>query len=127
MYNVGRLCIKIAGRDAKRKCAVIKVINNNYVMIDGETRRRKCNVAHLEPLDQTIDIKKDASHDEVKAAFKKAGIEIKDTKAKEKTEKPKKARNKKEEAVEDKPKEKKAAKSKVSAEKKPKKSETDKK
>lgn len=88
MFNVGRICVKLAGRDAGLKCIVIDVIDQNMVMIDGETRRRKCNIDHLEPLDQTADIKKGASHEEVKKVFDKLGITARDTKPKTAAPKP---------------------------------------
>ncbi len=90
MIELGRLCLKIAGRDGGKKCIVIDILDNNYVLIDGETRRRKCNISHLEPLDAVIKIKKKASHDEVKTEFKKLGLNVLETKPKPKTERPKK-------------------------------------
>ncbi len=95
MIEIGRLCIKTAGRDAGKKAIVINIVDKKYVLIDGETRRRKCNTAHLEPLDKVIDIKKEASHEEVKKAFEKIGLKAKDTKPKEKKKRPKKVRKKK--------------------------------
>jgi large subunit ribosomal protein L14e len=74
LYDVGRVCIKIAGRDARKKCVVVDILDNMYVMIDGETRRRKCNVAHLEPLHLLVDIKTNASNEEVVQALKTEGI-----------------------------------------------------
>ena len=53
MFEIGRLCVKIAGRDAGLKCLVVEVIDDNYVLIDGQTRRRKCNIKHLEPVSYT--------------------------------------------------------------------------
>ena len=88
MYNIGRVCVKIAGRDGGQKCVIVDVIDNNFVLIDGSTRRRKCNVNHLEPLNETIEIKKGASHDDVKVAFKKLGFELVDKKSKKATVKP---------------------------------------
>lgn len=90
MFEIGRLCLKIAGRDAGKKCLVIDIIDNKFVMIDGETRRRKCNVAHLEPLDSIIKIKKNASHDDIKSEFKEIGLNVLETTPKQKTERPKK-------------------------------------
>lgn len=105
--EIGRICIKLAGRDARKKCVVIDILDERFVMIDGETRRRKCNVSHLEPLTETIKIEKNAEHKTVVAEFKKLGIEIKDSKPKiakdrprqqrkvsEKEEKPKKVEKK---------------------------------
>lgn len=89
MFNVGRICVKIAGRDAGQKCVIVEVLDEKHVLIDGMTRRRKCNKIHLEPLSQTIDIKTNASHEDVAKAFKSLDLEVKTTKPKQKTEKPK--------------------------------------
>jgi large subunit ribosomal protein L14e len=80
MIEVGRLCVKTAGRDAGNKCVIIEVLDEKFVMIDGETRRRKCNVKHLEPLKEMIKLGKNAAHKDVVSEFKKLGIEIKETK-----------------------------------------------
>ena len=95
MMEIGRICVKLAGRDSNKKCVIIGVINENYVMIDGQTRRRKCNVKHLEPLPQTIKIKKNATRSEVVKQFNKLKIEVKETKPRKRTERPKKKRKKK--------------------------------
>lgn len=95
MIELGRLCMKIAGRDAGKKCIIIDILDNNFVLIDGETRRRKCNIKHLEPLDKVIKIKKKISHEEIKAEFKKIKIKVLETKPKPKTERPKKQRGRK--------------------------------
>ena len=57
MMTVGRLCMKIAGRDAGKKCVIVEDLGKGYFLIDGETRRRKCNVTHLEPLTEVLNIK----------------------------------------------------------------------
>jgi large subunit ribosomal protein L14e len=91
MFDVGRICVKIAGRDAGQKCVIVQVLDDRHVMIDGMTRRRKCNKIHLEPLSQTLDIKDKASHEDVAKAFKSLDLNVKTTKPKQKTEKPKAA------------------------------------
>src|SRR3989344_2096156 len=90
--EIGRLCVKIAGRDAGKKGIVINILDKNYVLIDGEVRRKRCNVAHIEPLDKIIKIQKDASHGDVARALKEIGIEARQTKPKQVSEKPKKKR-----------------------------------
>jgi large subunit ribosomal protein L14e len=95
MYEVGRIAVKLAGRDAGKKCVIVEVLDDKTVLVDGMTRRRKCNKVHLEPLNQTLDITKGASHDVVAKAFKELGLEVSTKKSKAKTEKPKpKARGK---------------------------------
>ena len=93
MYELGRLCVKIAGRDSRKKALVIDILDKNFVLIDGETRRRKCNLKHLEPLNTVYKIKKNASHKEIIELFKRElNIEIVEKKAKTKSEKPNKIR-----------------------------------
>jgi large subunit ribosomal protein L14e len=93
MFNVGRLCVKIAGRDANKKCIIIEDLDNGFVTIDGETRRRKCNTKHLYPTKVVYDIKKGASHTDISKLFsKELGVELKETKKKTETKKPVKIR-----------------------------------
>ncbi|HLD33582.1 MAG TPA: 50S ribosomal protein L14e [Candidatus Nanoarchaeia archaeon] len=88
MYNIGRLCSKIAGRDAGKQCVVVDVVNQHTVLVDGETRRKKVNVQHLEPLQTVLDLKKGASHEDVKRAFEHIGLKVLETKPKKKGAKP---------------------------------------
>lgn len=99
MYEIGRLCVKIAGRDSGMKCVIIDVVDKNTVIIDGQTRRRKCNVRHLEPLDEVLKVNKNAPKTEIVRVFKTLNIDIKETKPKKAQPKPKKARKKKEKPV----------------------------
>jgi len=104
MFEIGRLCMKIAGRDAGKKCLIVDVIDEHFVIIDGETRRRKCNIKHLEPLGQTAEITKNAPAPEVVRILKQMGIEMAEKKpktkaTKAKTERPKHTRKMKEKLV----------------------------
>ena len=92
MIEIGRLVVKIAGRDAGKKATIIDILDDKYVLLDGETRRRKCNILHIEPLSQVIKIEKNASHEEVSNALKEIGIETRETKPKQKSQKPKATR-----------------------------------
>lgn len=104
MFEIGRLCVKLAGRDANKKCLIVNIIDDNFVLIDGQTRRRKCNIIHLEPLDKVVKIKKNDSHDNVVKELKKIKISVSEKKVKRK----KKAKEEKEEnKVEEKKEEKK--------------------
>jgi large subunit ribosomal protein L14e len=65
------VCIKLAGREAGKKCVIVEVHDKNFVSISGEgIRRRKCNIKHLEPLDQVIKIKKDSSEADILKSLK---------------------------------------------------------
>ena len=97
MYEVGRLCVKLAGRDAKGRCLIVDVLDNNFVMIDGQVKRKRCNILHLEPTQMTIKLKKNSPHQEILKEFKQLNIEVKETKPKtKKSAKPKKQRVRKE-------------------------------
>lgn len=82
MMDIGRVCVKIAGRDAGLKCVIVKVIDDNYVFVDGETRARKVNINHLEPLDIKIEVPKAATREQILTALKDAGIKLKEPKKK---------------------------------------------
>ena len=76
--EVGRICVKLSGREAGRKCVVVDVVDKSFVLITGPkkvtgVRRRRANVSHVEPLQDTIEIKRGASDDEVQQALKTAG------------------------------------------------------
>lgn len=99
MYKLGRLCVKLAGRDAGLKCVIIDVIDKNHVMVDGQTRRRKCNIKHIEPLDKVLKVTKNAPRAEIIRVFKGLNIELRQTKPKKKTARPRKIRKKKSKPV----------------------------
>jgi len=92
MIEIGRLVVKTAGRDAGKKGVIIDILDDKFVLVDGEVRRRKVNVLHLEPLAQVLDIKKNASHEEIKKSLDEIGLKKRETKPKQKTHKPKKKR-----------------------------------
>ncbi len=77
--EIGRVCKKLQGREAGRYCVVIDLIDESYVSITGprpvtDVRRRQCNILHLEPTDDKLDIKKGASDEEVGKALEAAGL-----------------------------------------------------
>ncbi|MBI4447342.1 50S ribosomal protein L14e [Candidatus Woesearchaeota archaeon] len=93
--EVGRLCVKLAGRDSGNNCVIVDVVDKNHVLIDGNVRRRKCNITHLMPLDKILGIKKNASTEEVLSAFEKEQIPVsKKEKKKEKKSEAKPAKKK---------------------------------
>lgn len=91
MFTVGRVCLKKAGRDAGRYCVVIEELENDYVTIDGQTRRRKCNIQHLEPTKKTANISEKADSEKVNSELEKLGVKVKEKQqAKQPTTRPKK-------------------------------------
>ncbi len=93
--KVGQICVKISGREANKKCVIVDIVDDTFVLIDGNVRRRKCNVKHLEPLDKVLKISKKASTAKVHEAMKKEKIEVIVRKQKKITKKVKPQRKRK--------------------------------
>lgn len=77
--EIGRIAVKVAGREAARKCVIVGVIDKNFVMVTGPksltgVRRRKANIAHLSFTPFKIDIPENASDEEVLKALEKANL-----------------------------------------------------
>ena len=76
--EVGRICVKVVGRESGKKCVVVDTVDKNFVLITGPktvsgVKRRRVNVNHLEPTKEKIDIKRSATDEEVTEALKAAG------------------------------------------------------
>ena len=75
--EVGRVCVKLTGRETGKKCVVVDVVDKNFALVTGPkdvtgVRRRRTNVDHLEPTAQVLELKKGATDDEVEKALTKA-------------------------------------------------------
>jgi len=78
VIEVGRVCVKSAGRETGRKCVIVDIMDKSFVMITGPkkvtgVRRRRVNMNHVEPLQEKLDVKRGASDDEVAATIEAAG------------------------------------------------------
>jgi len=76
--EVGRICVKITGREAGRRCVIVDIIDKNFVLVTGSpkvsgVKRRRVNVKHIEPTQAKIDIKRGATDEEVNEALTAAG------------------------------------------------------
>jgi len=76
--EVGRICVKLVGREAGRKCIIVDVMDKNFVLITGPkdvtgVKRRRANANHVEPLKDKIKIKRGAADEEVAEALKASG------------------------------------------------------
>lgn len=76
MIEIGRACMKTAGRDAGKVVVVVDKVDDNFVIIDGNVKRKRCNVTHLEPLQDLLKIKKGASTEDVLSEMKKAKLPV---------------------------------------------------
>jgi len=77
--EVGRICVKQAGRECCTKCVVIDVMDKSFVLVTGPKKvtglkRRRVNINHLMPLVDKIDVKRGASDDEVEQAIQAADL-----------------------------------------------------
>lgn len=76
--EVGRICVKLSGREAGRKCVIIDVSDKSFALVTGPKKvtgikRRRANINHIEPLQDKLDLKRGASDEEVEEALKTAG------------------------------------------------------
>ena len=76
--EVGRICVKSAGRETGRKCVIVDVMDKSFVLITGPkkvtgVKRRRVNMNHIEPLQDKIDVKRSASDEEVSAVLESVG------------------------------------------------------
>jgi large subunit ribosomal protein L14e len=73
--EVGRICVKLVGREAGRRCVIIDVADKSFISITGPksvtgVKRRRVNINHVEPTQDKIEIKRGASDEEVAEALK---------------------------------------------------------
>ncbi|MBU0930174.1 MAG: 50S ribosomal protein L14e [Nanoarchaeota archaeon] len=87
LIDTGRVCYKIAGREAGKLCVVVDTKNKNFVLIDGNVRRKLCNLSHLEPTNILLKIKKGISTSDLHEAMKKEKLNVEVRKKKVKVEK----------------------------------------
>jgi len=76
--EVGRICVKQAGRENGKKCVVIDVMDKSFVLVTGPkkvtgVKRRRVNINHVMPLQEKIDVKRGASDEEVTEVLEAAG------------------------------------------------------
>jgi len=76
--EVGRICVKLTGREAGRKCVIVDIMDKSFILITGPKtvtgiKRRRVNINHVEPFQDKIAIKRGASDEEVQEALKVSG------------------------------------------------------
>ena len=68
--EVGRVCVKVAGRESARKCVIVDVMDKSFVLVTGPKKvtgikRRRVNINHVAPTEDTIQVNRGASDEEV--------------------------------------------------------------
>jgi large subunit ribosomal protein L14e len=77
--EIGRICVKTAGREAGRKCVITDIIDQNNVEITGPkelngVKRRRASIKHIEPTTEKLDIERGSDDDAVLQAIEAAGM-----------------------------------------------------
>ncbi len=77
--EIGRICVKTAGREAGKKCIIVDIIDKNFVLVTGpklvnKVKRRRANIKQLEPTDQKIEIDKGADDKDVEQQIDASNI-----------------------------------------------------
>lgn len=77
--EIGRVCMKVAGREAGKYCVVVKKINDAFVEVTGPkiltgVKRRRANIEHLEPLEYILAINDGADDQAVVDAFETSNL-----------------------------------------------------
>ena len=79
VIEVGRVCMKIAGREAGKFCVVVDIPKDGFVTVTGpkqitRIKRRKCNVLHLEPTGNIFNISEGSDDSAVEKAWNASGF-----------------------------------------------------
>lgn len=72
--DVGRVCVKLTGREAGKKCVVVDIVDKNFVLITGPkqlngVKRRRVNASHIEPTERKVNIRRGESDAEMMKAL----------------------------------------------------------
>ena len=76
--EVGKICVKTLGREAGKKCVIVEIVDQNFVLITGpkaitSVKRRRVNINHIKTAHEMIKIKKGATDEEITEVLKTAG------------------------------------------------------
>jgi large subunit ribosomal protein L14e len=76
--EVGRVCVKVAGRESGRKCVIVDVMDKSFVLVTGPkkvtgVKRRRVNINHVAPLEDIVQVKRGASDEEVTSMLEASG------------------------------------------------------
>ena len=64
--ETGRVCMKTTGREAGSKVVILKVEDKNNVIVEGPlVKKGKCNVSHLTPLNEVMEVSPKTSREEI--------------------------------------------------------------
>ncbi|MCL2690858.1 MAG: 50S ribosomal protein L14e [Candidatus Bathyarchaeota archaeon] len=76
--EIGRICVKQAGREQGKKCVIVDVMDKSFVLVTGPknltgVKRRKVNLEHISVLEDKVEVRRGASDEEVVQVLESAG------------------------------------------------------
>lgn len=84
VLDVGRVCMKLAGREAGMMCVIVKGAEGgkdkkSFMLVTGPkyltgVKRRKVNVNHVEPTQYRLEIKEDENDEEILKVWEKSTL-----------------------------------------------------
>ena len=79
MIEPGRICLKIAGREAGKYAVIVEKINDDFILITGPKtitgiKRRRCNIDHIEPTEHKFDINSKADDVFIENLWRSSGL-----------------------------------------------------
>lgn len=79
MIESGRICLKIAGREAGKYAVIVEIVDDDFVLITGPksitgVKRRKCNIDHIEPTEYKLDIDSKVDDSKIEELWKSSGL-----------------------------------------------------
>jgi len=68
--DTGRICVKLTGREAGKKCVVVDVVDKNFVLVTGPkelngVKRRRVNINHIEPTERKVNVRRGETDEEL--------------------------------------------------------------
>jgi large subunit ribosomal protein L14e len=76
--EIGRICVKQAGREQGKKCVIVDIMDKSFILVTGPknltgVKRRRVNLEHMSVIEDKVEVKRGASDDEVVQALEAAG------------------------------------------------------
>jgi len=76
--EIGRICMKQKGRETGKRCIIIDVMDKSFVLVTGPKKvtgikRRRVNIAHLQLLQEKIEILRGASDEDITTVLESTG------------------------------------------------------
>ena len=76
MVKVGDVVMKIAGRDAGRVGIVLEDLGKGFFMVDGDTRKKKVNIKHIEFLGKEVKVGKGSTSEDLRKEINNLGFKV---------------------------------------------------